>query len=149
MHMGALSISAKLNNLTHIVFNNKSHDSVGGQPTCAPDASLSQIAKSLGYVNVLTVLGSEDIETALRSGHDLIGSTFIEIMCDRGNRADLGRPVNSPKENFNSFQLSLKNGFFSCLFVSLQIESCKSKKNFSKVVVSIFFLLKMFSDFYY
>ena len=110
MHMGALSISAKLNNLTHIVFNNKSHDSVGGQPTCAPDASLSQIAKSLGYVNVLTVLGSEDIETALRSGHDLIGSTFIEIMCDRGNRADLGRPVNSPKENFNSFQLSLKNG---------------------------------------
>lgn len=110
MHMGALSISAKMNNLTHIVFNNKSHDSVGGQPTCAPDVSLSHIAKSLGYVNTITVLSSEDIEKALRPSDDLTGSTFIEIMCDRGNRADLGRPINSPKENFNSFQSFLKNG---------------------------------------
>ena len=110
MHLGALSISAKMNNLKHIVFNNKSHDSVGGQPTCAPDVSLSHIAKSLGYANIITVLSSEDIDKALRASHELMGSTFIEIMCDRGNRTDLGRPSNSPKENFNSFKTFLKYG---------------------------------------
>jgi phosphonopyruvate decarboxylase len=110
MHLGALSISAKMNNLKHIVFNNKSHDSVGGQPTCAPDVSLSHIAKSLGYANIFTVLSSEEIDKALRASHELMGSTFIEIMCDRGNRTDLGRPLNSPKENFNSFKTFLKYG---------------------------------------
>ena len=31
MHLGALSTSAKMNNIIHVVFNNDSHDSVGGQ----------------------------------------------------------------------------------------------------------------------
>ena len=108
MHMGALSISAKMNNLTHFVFNNKSHDSVGGQPTCAPDLSLSHIAKSLGYVNALTVLSVKELEKVLRSTNELMGSTFVEIICDRGNRANLGRPTNSPKENLKIFSSFLK-----------------------------------------
>ena len=33
MHTGAMGISAKINNLIHIVINNGAHDSVGGQPT--------------------------------------------------------------------------------------------------------------------
>ena len=35
MHMGSLAISAsmKCENFKHILFNNGSHDSVGGQPT--------------------------------------------------------------------------------------------------------------------
>ena len=31
MHLGALSTSSKINNMIHVVFNNDSHDSVGGQ----------------------------------------------------------------------------------------------------------------------
>ena len=33
MHMGSLGTSAKVKNMFHIVFNNSSHDSVGGQKT--------------------------------------------------------------------------------------------------------------------
>lgn len=113
MHMGALSIGAQMTNLTHIVFNNKSHDSVGGQTTCAPDISLSKVAKSLGYGNIHTASSIESIEFELRAIHNQKGSRFIEIMCDRGSRVDLGRPVKSPRENFASFRSFLKKGHHS------------------------------------
>ena len=108
MHLGALSISAKMENLTHVVFNNKSHDSVGGQPTCAPDLSLSSVANSLGYSNVFTISSEKEIEHILQCRKDLRGSTFIEIMCAQGNRANLGRPEISPRKNLYSFSSFLK-----------------------------------------
>ena len=49
MHLGASTTSAKLKNIIHIVFNNRSHDSVGGQDTSAPNLSLKDIAINLGY----------------------------------------------------------------------------------------------------
>ena len=45
MHLGALSVGCKMHNLIHVVFNNRSHDSVGGQDTCAPNLNLSKVAK--------------------------------------------------------------------------------------------------------
>ena len=110
MHMGALSIGAQMANLTHIVFNNKSHDSVGGQNTCAPDIYLSEVAKSLGYDNNQVTSSIEGIESEVRAIHNQKGSTFIEIMCSRGSRLDLGRPIKSPQENFNSFRSFLRRG---------------------------------------
>ena len=49
MHLGASTTSAKLKNIIHIVFNNRSHDSVGGQVTSAPHLNLRDIAVKLGY----------------------------------------------------------------------------------------------------
>ncbi|MEK9571721.1 MAG: phosphonopyruvate decarboxylase [Paracoccaceae bacterium] len=109
MHLGALSISATMDNLTHVVFNNKSHDSVGGQPTCAPDLSLSDVANSLGYSNVFTVSSEKEVEHILQCRKDLKGSKFIEIICAQGNRANLGRPQISPRKNLNSFSSFLKS----------------------------------------
>ena len=108
MHLGALSISAKMENLTHVVFNNKSHDSVGGQPTCAPDLSLSGVAGSLGYSNVFKASSEKEVEHILQLVKGLRGSTFIEIMCAQGNRANLGRPEISPRKNLYSFSSFLK-----------------------------------------
>ena len=49
MHLGALSTSAKMNNIIHVVFNNDSHDSVGGQKTASSGVEYHKIAKQLGY----------------------------------------------------------------------------------------------------
>lgn len=46
MHLGSLQVVThnlnKLDNLTHIILNNHSHDSVGGQSTCNPDFDFSK-----------------------------------------------------------------------------------------------------------
>ena len=56
MHMGGMASVGQSNceNLKHIIFNNGSHDSVGGQPTdAASDTfSFSQIALGCGYKEV-------------------------------------------------------------------------------------------------
>ncbi len=49
MHLGGLTVSAGCANLRHVILNNRVHDSVGGQPTCAPDAPLAEIARACGY----------------------------------------------------------------------------------------------------
>ncbi len=60
MHMGNLATIGQNGsiNLKHIIFNNGSHDSVGGQPTDAsnPDFSFSKIALACGYRNVSIVI---------------------------------------------------------------------------------------------
>ena len=51
MHMGSLSTNGniKCKNLKHIVFNNGSHESVGGQPTTAHKFNMKNIVKNMGY----------------------------------------------------------------------------------------------------
>ncbi len=56
MHMGAMATIGQNGpeNLKHIIFNNGSHDSVGGQPTDAinENFSFSKIAQGCGYKQV-------------------------------------------------------------------------------------------------
>lgn len=56
MHMGCLATIGQNgpSNLKHIIINNGSHDSVGGQPTDAQNSNFSfcDIAKACGYKEV-------------------------------------------------------------------------------------------------
>ena len=47
MHTGSMGISAQMNNFLHIVINNSSHDSVGGQPTLGKILNLKEMVKVL------------------------------------------------------------------------------------------------------
>ena len=51
MQMGNMAIVGQsgCSNLTHIVFNNAAHDSVGGQPTVGGAINLMSVAAALGY----------------------------------------------------------------------------------------------------
>ena len=62
MHMGALAINPKHGNFKHIILNNKSHDSVGGQPTIAENLDLSKIGKICGYKNTLLINNKKNIK---------------------------------------------------------------------------------------
>ena len=82
MHMGNMAVAGQSGcaNLTHIVFNNAAHDSVGGQPTVGGSIGLTAIAESCGYN---------------REG----SPTFKEIKVAKGARKDLGRPKEPPQVN--------------------------------------------------
>ena len=99
MHMGGLAISATCANLLHIVINNGAHDSVGGQPTKGAILDFTKIAKTLGYGRVARAITTKEIITALSSMLGSSLSSFLEIKCKQGARADLGRPDRTPAQN--------------------------------------------------
>lgn len=111
MHMGALSVSANLSNLVHVVFNNQSHDSVGGQPTCAPQTSFCNLAKAMGYVHVYEAKDLHEVTTFMQRVEQTTESTFVEIKCKKGSRSGLSRPKLSPEENFCRFSAGLRESY--------------------------------------
>lgn len=102
MHMGSLFRSSQVKGLIHIMFNNSSHDSVGGQPTNAFDIDFEKLTMSLGYKKYFKTTSISDIKDVLSKLPDS-GSCFIEIRISKGSRKDLGRPNTTPimtKTNF-------------------------------------------------
>lgn len=99
MHMGGLAISSDCINLLHILINNSSHDSVGGQPTKGTKLDFAEIAKACGYCRVSHAATSEEIIMNVQSMLGCGLSSFLEIRCKRGARLDLGRPDRTPLQN--------------------------------------------------
>ncbi len=92
MHMGALAINSKYSNFKHIILNNKSHDSVGGQPTIAENLDLGKIGKICGYKNTILIDGKKNLEKILTKEIKKKTSSLIVINCNKGHRGNLGRP---------------------------------------------------------
>jgi len=111
MHMGGVAIVGQSNvqNLKHIVINNGSHDSVGGQPTVGFDIRMDRIAKACGYELILKAETIEEISECL----DIITKSktiaFLEIRVNKGARKNLGRPKETPIENKRDFMAFLEN----------------------------------------
>lgn len=101
MHLGSLGISGMSGapNLTHIVFNNGVHGSVGGQPTIGFDIDLCQIALACGYCYATRIENLNEIGTVIGSFFMHEGPQFLEIRTRPENRADIGRPKSKPVEN--------------------------------------------------
>ena len=112
MHMGGVSTigDLKIKNYLHIVLNNFSHDSVGGQPTSAKTTSLSNMAKACGYKNIIGPLKSKTqiIKKLNYMLKKKTGPSFVEILVKKGFRKNLGRPKEKPIENKNNFFKNLK-----------------------------------------
>lgn len=105
MHMGSMAITAQSDatNLAHIVLNNGSHASVGGQPTCGFQISFADIARGCGYQSVRSVVDGQGIRDAMNGIKADAGPAFLEIRVHPGSRAGLGRPgmsLSEQKENF-------------------------------------------------
>jgi phosphonopyruvate decarboxylase len=98
MHTGALAASAVCGNLIHIVINNGSHESVGGQPTMANALNLASVARSLGYELAQRAETLDDLRTILHNAASSGGGAFIEVMCRTGARGNLGRPDRAPAD---------------------------------------------------
>ena len=103
MNMGGLAISADCRNLLHILINNGVHDSVGGQPTKGACLDFTQIARDCGYGHVALAQDTAEIAQQVTALLGRGGSSFLEIKCRPGARADVGRPDRSPAQNKQDF----------------------------------------------
>ena len=93
----------KPKNFKHIIFNNFSHDSVGGQPTAAEEIDIPKIAKANGYVDAFSSKDKEEIIMHIEKMKKIKGPVLLEIKVRKGSRKDLGRPTISPIENKEAF----------------------------------------------
>jgi phosphonopyruvate decarboxylase len=105
MHMGANGVIAQSNltNFFHILINNGSHDSVGGQPTIGHKLNLGKLTAEMGYKQTESCYVEDDLRRNLKSLLALKGPNFLEVKVKKGARKDLGRPTKSPKENIKEF----------------------------------------------
>lgn len=105
MHAGSLGIvgDLSLKNFKHIVFNNGSHDSVGGQPTIGFKVDFGKMATSLNYKKVFKIKKSNEFDDIFNNFKKSSGPCFLEILVNKGARKDLGRPTNSPIDNKKLF----------------------------------------------
>jgi phosphonopyruvate decarboxylase len=109
MHMGALATIGKVSpkNLIHILLNNFSHDSVGGQPTGSENINFELLVKACGYQSYQKILKSETLVSLLSNIKEKKGPHFIEIFISPGSRKDLGRPNIKPIDNKINFMTNL------------------------------------------
>jgi phosphonopyruvate decarboxylase len=103
MHMGGMTTSASLPNLLHIVLNNGTHDSVGGQPTRGFAIDMPAIARACGYGTAGRAIDRAEINEAVGIALLSRGPAFVEVRTRSGSRIDLGRPKTTPKDAKQDF----------------------------------------------
>lgn len=110
MHLGAIATIGNLSpaNFYHVVFNNGSHDSVGGQPTTARNIDLSVIARACGYKYVASQSEAGLISSEATKMQQNIGPALLEVKIHLGARPDLIRPTIQPADNKEAFMSSLE-----------------------------------------
>ena len=111
MHMGSMAVLAanRPHNIVHILINNGSHETVGGQPTVMANVDVLKIAEGCGYPNVVSADSFDKLDKALKEAKSRNELSFIEVKCAMGAREDLGRPTTTAKENKEAFMSELMN----------------------------------------
>lgn len=79
MSLGMLPLIASESpaQLVHLVLDNESYESTGGQPSISSQVPLEKIAKASGYKNSVQVANEEMLTKALRNAMDGAGPHFI------------------------------------------------------------------------
>lgn len=87
MRAGALAVigAEKPPNLLHLILNNYSYESTGGQKTAAETVDFTGLAQAMGYPDATILSSLEDFAQKIQRGRGAL--SFIEI---------LTRPVNTP-----------------------------------------------------
>ena len=106
MHMGSVRTFGYFGNskLRHILLNNNSHESVGGQTTTALGIGFKKLVKSLGYKSYFKILRIKEIKSVLKKFINSKGPSFLEVLINEGSMVNLTRPNNLIK---------IKNKFMS------------------------------------
>lgn len=92
MHLGSLTTSSKHKNLIHIVFNNFSHESVGGHDNAGKHVKFFKLSKEIGYNKNYLCKNKKDILQSIDSSLKNKKSSFIEIIIKKGHRKNISRP---------------------------------------------------------
>ena len=116
MHAGAMaSVGAeKPKNLIHIVLDNETHGSTGGQPSLSPTINFTEIAKGFGYKNNMSVENESELRAVIKKALELDGPTFIHVKINQVAPLDKNVPRVSDKytcpEIKNRFMEKIRSG---------------------------------------
>ena len=104
MHLGAIRTAGyiKNTNFKHIILNNNSHESVGGQLTNAAGIDFKKLSKSVGYKNFFKIKNKQNLREILKKFIKSKGPSLLEVKINNGTLKNLSRPKNliKIKENF-------------------------------------------------
>ena len=111
MQMGALATIGHESppNLIHIIFDNESHDSTGGQPTVSPSLNFKEIALNCNYKYSTLIKSRKKLKIELDNVKKLNGPSMLVIKVNPGSRKDLRRPKTSLIKLKNNFVRNLEN----------------------------------------
>jgi len=100
MRLGALPTNAyyRPRNLLHILLDNNTHDSTGGQATISHHVDYIKLAQACYYENVVEIKELSELEGAIKVWKESKGLTFIYCKIQKGSKKDLGRPKIKPFE---------------------------------------------------
>ena len=94
MHLGSLRTIGAFSrkNFKHILFNNNSHESVGGQKTFADGINFENLTKSLGYKKYFQLNNKKYLNQVVNRFLKSNGPSFLEVKISTGSLEDLSRP---------------------------------------------------------
>jgi len=98
MHLGALAAvgQQRPGNLVHLLLDNETYDSTGGQASASHSVDLAAVARACGYPVVMRLASVEAISAAMEAG--FAGPAFIHIKIAPGTADELPRPKITPNE---------------------------------------------------
>jgi len=110
MRMGNLSTIGyyRPNNLLHLLLDNGSHDSTGGQFTTSSKTDFMNLSKNCGYPSYLKIDSIKELKAAINKWLDNPQLTFIHFKILEGSISNLGRPNLSPKQISDRFKNNFK-----------------------------------------
>lgn len=100
MRLGSLTTNAyyQPTNLLHIVLDNNTHDSTGGQATVSHNIDFVDQAAAVCYPIAIKVNGLDELTKAIVKWQMNGGLTFIHLKIAKGSTKELGRPTMKPHE---------------------------------------------------
>ncbi len=96
MHLGSLRTIGHLGNknFKHIILNNNSHESVGGQMTSANGIDFKKLSLSVGYKNFFIIKNKKNIKSKIKNFIKAKGPSLLEVKIGIGSMRNLSRPNN-------------------------------------------------------
>lgn len=97
-------------NLYHIVFDNGSYDSTGGQETTSSVIDFEKLALANNYKGVEVIKTEQELREGVKEIKKRKGPQMLVVKVKKGARKDLGRPTVPPVENKKVFMQFLAKG---------------------------------------
>lgn len=83
---------------THVVLDNESYESTGGQPTQSAGVDFAAIAAACGYRSQVDVADLDELAEAVRRSQAVPGPHFLRVRIRPGSDPALGRPALAPSQ---------------------------------------------------
>lgn len=112
MGMGTMALIAHESppNLVHVILDNESYESTGGQPSISNNVALDQVATSCGYRTSIRVEDTESLDAALSDLHGGPGPHLILAKVGIAPVEGIPRVSHTPEEIRDRFKDCVRGG---------------------------------------